>query len=224
MIKFLLILCLISPMSFAQYIVGIDENLVKKEGDTLIPDLTELYRRANLDVSFEIVSGERAVRNANDGIFQALDVRFLNNLSLNNMIAVQEPIYNIHNINIYSIKELPPINTYAALAPYIVAFARGVQLRKRLEVLVPNLNVFIAPNYSLLLDALLKNRADVIIMSDVVIRVFFSKENISHLIKLNEQPLEVMYSYHFIHKSQGYLEPKLSRIIREMKKEGHFGG
>ena len=102
MIKFLLMLCLISPMSLAQYIVGIDENLVKKEGDTLIPDLTELYRRANLDVSFEIVSGERAVRNANDGIFQALDVRFLNNLSLNNMIAVQEPIYNIHNIKPYN--------------------------------------------------------------------------------------------------------------------------
>lgn len=218
------ILCLISPFSYSQFIVAMDENLLKVTDSTLVEELTELYRRAQIEVTFEIVSGERAVRNANDGVYQALDVRFLNNESLNDMIAVQESIYTKHEINVYSVKPLPTIDSYEELEPFIVAFPRGIQLRKRIEELVPNLNVFIAPNYALLIDALDKNRADVILASGLVKAVFFSKEDSSRLIRLNDKPLEVIYSYHFIHKSQRHIEPKLANIIREMKLEGYFGG
>ncbi|NRB78303.1 MAG: hypothetical protein HRU38_06495 [Saccharospirillaceae bacterium] len=222
--KYLLILCLLSPYSYSQFIVAMDENLLKTIDSTIIDEITELYRRAEMDVTFEFVSGERAVRNANNGVYQALDVRFLNNESLNNMIPVQESIYTKHEINVYSVNPLPTINSYEELAPYIVAFPRGIQLRKRIEELVPDLNVFIAPNYSLVIDALDKNKADVILASGLIKAVFFSKEDSKRLIKLNDIPLEVIYAYHFIHKSQSHIEPKLARIIREMKLEGFFGG
>ncbi|MCJ8314035.1 MAG: ABC transporter substrate-binding protein [Saccharospirillaceae bacterium] len=220
--KILLCLMLISTISNAEFRIAIDEQFFLTKKINMVDDLTELYRRMGIEVEFDIVPGERAVKKTIEGYYQALDARFINPEVFVNLIPVQEPIYYTHNINAYSLTRLSPINNYKDLEPYIIAFPRGVQLQKKIHALVPNLQTFNSPDFEVTYKALLQNRADIIVISDVVINVIFDEEVKKTLFKLNKQPLEVINTYHHLHQSQAHLEPRLSKIIREMKGQGYF--
>ncbi|BCE03195.1 substrate-binding periplasmic protein [Marinicellulosiphila megalodicopiae] len=221
--KLLIVIVGLMPLlSLAQYKVAIDENYVKETGVAIIDDLTEAYRRLGIDAVFEVIPGERAVQKSIKGDYQALDARFLNPDVFFNLIPVQESIYLSHHINAYSLKDLGNITKYQDLENYVVAFPRGVQIKKKITNIVPNLQTFESPSFEILVKALKSGRADIIVMSGEILNVFISKELTKDFIKLNNEPLDVITTHHHLHESYSYLEPELSKIFREMKAEGYF--
>ncbi|MCJ8314520.1 MAG: transporter substrate-binding domain-containing protein [Saccharospirillaceae bacterium] len=222
MIRLLMLFCLIPTLCLAEYKIAIDENLANLTTINLIDDLKEAYRRIDIEADFIVLPGERAVQKTLIGNYQALDVRLLNPEVFHSLIPIQEPIYYSHLISVYSLKEFPEIYDYQDLKQYVVGFARGTQLQKKITSIVPTLRTFNAPDFEILIHALEQGRADVIILSDVMLDVFFDKKIRDRLIKLNNQPLEVINTYHHIHQSQSYLEVSLANVFREMKAEGYF--
>lgn len=184
----------------------------------LIPILTSAYAELGLEVEFKYYPASRGVKLADAGMFDGETFRGMDFITAESnllpvMVAIAEVEWWVYSKNINF-----KVQGYKSLAPYHVSSRRGIlaadnmlkHARKK-----QMLNTF--EQTLLMLDA---GRVDLAILPAEISLVLLKK------MPLDIYPLKpairVDNLYHFVHKKHEALIPKITRILKRMKKNGEM--
>ncbi|BCE01264.1 hypothetical protein [Marinicellulosiphila megalodicopiae] len=216
-------LALLSQFAHAKISVAVDEGYINNSL-AMDDDLIEAYRRVGVEAEVFVLPPERAIERTISGAFQALDARLLNPQSLPGLIAIPEPIYKSLHFHIYSLNNLPPINNFKDLEQYTVGYARNQKIFEQILIDQPNLNTYEATDYAKLYRGLEYGRADVVFVSEEAMNGIWTDAQIQTVFQISPEPILTANLYHHIHPDIAYLLEPLTKVIRQMKLEGYFGG
>lgn len=175
------------------------------------------YTRLGIKMHAVNLPAERAIFGANEGEVDGELYRIKNiHLKYKNLLMVPIPIGVMEGIAITTQKDLP-IDKWESLSKYRTCIRNGVKFA---EAGTREFDVISVNSNKQLFNMLDKNRCDVIIIARLtsipLVLNFIKKENNqTYQSTLQEYPL-----FHYLHKKNADLLPKLVKVLEEMEEEG----
>ena len=175
------------------------------------------YSRLGIEMVVKNLPAQRAIHEANTGIVDGELYRIKNvHLKYKNLIMIPIPIGIMEGIAITrQIK--PPISGWEDLSPYRICIRNGVKFAeagtRQFEVRAVNSN-------RQLFGMLGKDRCDAIIiarLTSIPLALDFIKKQ---KIQIHQSLLQVYPLYHYVHKKNVKLVPKLIEVLKNMQEEG----
>ena len=181
--------------------------------------LTEAYGRIGYDVTVEGVPAERALVMSNQGVVdgEAARVPVIEPVCPN-LIRVPTPLY-VNRVVVFSrIGEIDLSHSWDGLYPYRVGVVRGY---KFVDKMTASMNRVLAPDYHNLFVMLENGRLDVAVTEyfDVLPTL---KEMQPRNVRIQVPPLAYNPMYHYLHKRNADLVPKIDAVLRDMRREGRM--
>jgi len=181
------------------------------------PILIEAYKRLGIKITIASFSAKRSLYLANKG--QEFDgeshrITGINN-QYPNLVQVPVPIYDLEGI-VISKKERFKVDGWESIRPFIIGLRRGIIFA---ENGTKGMTRSIVYSNEQLFNMLNANRFDLIILIRINSVKFMSQEENKNLMIL-EPPVEVHRLYHYLHKKNTHLVPKLTKVLQQMKEEG----
>ncbi len=180
------------------------------------PILEEAYKRLGYNPIFKFSSFEKSLIISSKGKTDGEIFRF--NIVADKyptLLLVDEPLFNIRTLA-YATKKGLNISSWSDLAPYKIAYVRGIKLS---EEKTKGMNVIITNTYEDAFKLLIKNRVEVVISGE-----FTGNSVIKNLepnkVDFSRYVLESNPVFHLVHENRKELIPKLNKVILELKKEG----
>ncbi|OMH29103.1 ABC transporter substrate-binding protein [Motiliproteus sp. MSK22-1] len=197
----------------------IDISAIEKSSYATISErvLRIAYNRMGIEMTVIDLPAERAIHDANAGVVDGELYRIKDvHLKYKNLIMIPVPIGIMEGIAITKNKSLN-LTKWDDLKDHRVCIRNGVKFS---EAGTRNFSVrSVNSNYQLF-GMLTKNRCDVIIiahLTSIPLTVDFSKKE---KIKLYKHILQVYPLYHYLHKKNSHLVPKLVEVLKKMEDEG----
>ncbi len=191
-------------------IKGLSEQVV---GEKL---LFEIYQRAKIPIDITPMTGSRALAEASSG---RKDGETLRVFALGNkypsLIRVPTAISTLTTQG-FSAKNID-INTAEDLKKYSLVRVRGVQHTKNITQSLKNVHVL--PTSELLIEFLGRGRADVGLTGRLNGLSLIKASGLSQ-VTIVGKPLKVLPLYHYIHKKNKALVPRIDAIIKQMVDSG----
>jgi len=181
------------------------------------PILIEAYKRLGIDVSFEDFPAKRSLYLANEGKYYDGELHRIKGLEKRypNLVFVPVVIFRLEAI-VISKKVRFKVDGWESVRPFIIGIRRGVIFSlngtRDMDRTILNSN-------ERLFSMLNGNRFDIIIASRINASKFFVEEKNKNLMVL-EPPIESYNMYHYLHKKNTHLLPKLTKILQDMETEG----
>ena len=181
--------------------------------------LTEAYGRLGYDVTVRGVPAERALVMSDRGEVDGEAARVpVIEIACPNLLRVPTPLY-VNRVVVFSrIGDIDLSGGWDALYPYRIGVVRGY---KFVEKMTAPMNRVVAPDYQNLFDMLESGRLD------VVVAEYF--DVLPTLKALQPRNIEVMLPpmaynpmYHYLHKHNVALVPRIDKVLREMREEGRM--
>ncbi len=175
--------------------------------------LNEAYSRLNIDVTFEGYPTERALRTSNSGAVDGETFRVANiDKQYPNLVMIPVPIGEII-FSAFSKKELN-INGFSGLENYKIGLVIGAKL---LEARTKGMNPDKVHETEQLFDMMELNRMDAALTTyttgkKIIIDKQLTGYHIYNLIRID--------IFHYLHKKNASLVPKLTAVLEEMQSEG----
>ncbi|MFV2060115.1 MAG: substrate-binding periplasmic protein [Gammaproteobacteria bacterium] len=181
--------------------------------------IKEAFKR--LDIKLETVKlpAERALLNSNNGIIDGEMGRIAGlNRRYTNLVQVKEKIMDWEFV-VFSNKNISLNDSWQSLRPYSVAIINGWKI---LESNVPEVvELTKVKNPKQLFGMLKLKRADLIIYEKWAGIYYLKSKKISD-VKLISPPLIVKPLYIYLHKKHKNLTIKLTKTLKNMKKDGTY--
>ncbi|MDF1880199.1 transporter substrate-binding domain-containing protein [Sulfurimonas sp. MAG313] len=215
--KFLLIIAFITIQLNAQtFSISLGKNSVAHEISKKI--LIKAYARIGIQPKFISTGFLKSLELANSGKTDG-DVSRVKQVSKKypNLIAVPVEINFIEAVA-FSKKHTIKINNWKDLAPYKIVIVKGI---KFIEYNTEGFDRVIVANYKEAFDLLHSMKADIIIVPKLV-GILNQFKNTQEHIKAISPSLKKLSLYHFVHKKNAYLIPKLVPVLKAMQKSGEL--
>ena len=179
--------------------------------------LSEAYKRLDIKVSFEPLPAKRALYVANDGLKYDGELHRIAGIEkkFSNLLAVPVVIYSLEGM-VISKKVQFDVENWDSLRPYKIGVRRGivfaVEGTKEMNPLILNSNEH-------LFKMLNSSRFDIVVASRIT-AVSHLKKKENHKLQVIEPPIEVYKLYHYLHKKNIKLLPKIKKVLQDMSDEG----
>ena len=181
--------------------------------------LTEAYGRIGYDVVVEGVPAERALVMSNQGRVDGEAARVsVIEPACPNLIRVPTPLYTNRVVVFSRIGDIDLSRSWDGLYPYRVGIVRGY---KFVDKMTASMNRVLVSCYRKLFTLLENGRLDVAVTEyfDVLPTL---KEMQPRNVRIQEPPLAFNHMYHYLHKRNADLVPKIDAVLRDMRKEGRM--
>lgn len=184
--------------------------------------LKPAYKNISIDVSMLAMPSKRSLVNSNSHVTAGEIARITNiNEKFPNLVRIPVPIMVS---GIYALGLQPmSITSWQGLQPYNIAYRRGIQLIKN-NLIKYGLKSSVVNKDDELIQFLLRKRSDLIIQDKSLAIASIKKIKKAGVktssIKFIEPPLIEVPLYHFLHKSEQALLPRITKQLRHMEKEG----
>ncbi|RDH85723.1 MAG: hypothetical protein DIZ80_02000 [endosymbiont of Galathealinum brachiosum] len=179
----------------------------------------EMYKRAGISITINQLPSERGLRIANEGLEDGIHSRVKAiNKKYKNLLPLEEPTMERQYVA-YAKDASIKIDGWKSLSKYNIAIITGWKI---LEWNIINSKSLIKVRNSDQLFKLLENgRVDVIVFTKWGGLQKIKDLNIQGIYLL-DKPLAKKDMYFFLHKKHRELVPRLSAILREIKKDGTY--
>lgn len=214
-IFFLLFLFLL-PLFSSQKLkfAGIHNSIISEITQKVIK---EAYSRMGIEISIDYYPAKRSLIISNEGIDYDGELHRIGGIEKNfpNLVPIPIPINLLEGVVVTN-KVHFEINGWKSLKPYLIGVRRGIVFTTNgtagMNRVVLNTNEHLFQ----MLDA---QRIDIVVISRINALKYIPEEQRLKL-KILEPPIEVYNMYHYLHKKNAHLIPKLTSILKEMQKEG----
>ena len=189
---------------------------------SFIPNITfkvmeEAYRRLGIEISIKYFPAKRALYFANKGVDYDGELHRISGIekTYTNLLPIPIPIYYLEGVVVAKDVEFD-VNGWDSLRPYKIGVKRGIVFSVKgtegmsRDILNSNEHLF------KLLNA---QRFDIIIITRANALKYFKDHGMSNF-KILEPPVIVKTLYHYVHKKNSHLIPKLTSVLKDMQKEG----
>ncbi|MCL9780252.1 transporter substrate-binding domain-containing protein [Vibrio sp. S4M6] len=188
-----------------------DAELAKQFGVTLEPDLKYIYNALGIDVRFVYLPNERALRSANQGQYDALDLRIGHLENEENLVRVDVPLADME-IFLFSVG--PEYYSHLSeIEDKVVAAHLGMRYVEKLKEYKKIYRVDSGMQGAMMLE---KGRVDVWFAPKVM---YLSLKDKFPQIKVASPVISYEPLYHYIHKSHAHLLPKLESAAKRLMQE-----
>jgi len=185
----------------------------------------EVFRRLDIPLEFLYRPLKRGTHDIESGKYDGEVARvFAYQSSHPTLIRVEEFLYNTNVSAFASTSFSETLQGWQSLkgSDYKIEYPRGVVIsRVNLEKLVPPKNLSTAHNAEQGLKKLLRGRSDIYVGDDLVVFPLLSAMSGDDNGKIHKVGVLQSVPLHmYIHQKNKLLEPRLSKVIKEMKDEG----
>ncbi len=185
--------------------------------DTALAILEKAYNKIGEDVSFKLLPGERAISDSNDGVTDG-EAHRVNNIQKKYPNLLKIPTSYITAENVVFSKSLSiHITGYESLKPYRIGFNIGLKIAEESTKGFPYLNLVTKEEQAFLM--LNSNRVDLVIAERFSglrhLKILGLKE-----IKILDDPVNKVQLFHYVHKKNRSIVPKLDSAFQTMLKDG----
>jgi len=178
--------------------------------------LKEAYKRIGIKMEVKGYPAERAMQMANEGESDGELRRPAGmNKEYKNLIMVPQPV-DVGEAVVFTKNKVFAVNGWESLKPYKIGILRG---NKFAEKGTDGMNRLPANTIEQLFEMLDAERADIIVLLRRNGVATHKKMNLPG-IRVLEPPVETMQLYHYLHKKNERLVPKVAAALQEMEKEG----
>ena len=218
----LLIAILVTPPVMAQ-----TSTIVLATFDQAAPRLSvselvmrEVYRKLDIEMKLDRHPGNRVLSLANSGKVDGVLLRATVIESLaRNLVKIPTPIAHIRYTAYTKKSKAFTVNGWDSLKPYKIGILRGI---KQNEERTKHLNREIITTYPSLFKMLYLERVEVAVFTELDGLYALKKLNLHNDIINLSPPLEVVPSYHFLHKKHSKLIARVSNLMQEMQSSGEL--
>lgn len=213
----LTLLCATASLAGHYRIASLDVPASHALATTILPTV---YARAGHTVIFSLRPAKRAQEEAASGLLDGDALRILSFEQANpTLIRVPTPIYTIEVIAFVNKQTSVNISSKGDLAQYKVGRVRGFKNAELITNDLPDVSVSNSAEHMMLL--LEKQRIDVAIFERNAGIKVVEDHNFTNVI-----PLPVVLAshtlYHYLHKKNADLVPKLDAVLREISSNGEL--
>lgn len=175
------------------------------------------YSRLKIDISTVSLPATRALMTANSGTVDGELYRIKNvQAKYKNLIMIPVPIGKLEGIAITWKKDLS-ITSWGSLSDQNVCFRRGVKFA---EAGLSKIKAQAVGTNKQLFSMLNTKRCDVIIIARITSIPMVADFINTQKSKLYQSVLQSYPLFHYLHKKNRHIEPKLSQALLEMQQEG----
>lgn len=180
--------------------------------------LTEVYKRAGIEMTITPMPGKRALAEASSGQMDGETLRvFALGENVKTLIRVPTPLSDLKTVAFAKEGHDITLNDPADLNDYANVLVSGVLHTEAIAEGVSDVTE--VRLMKLMFPMLQKNRADLALTSALGGKGFLKKENITDVV-LVEPPLKTLKLYHYIHESKADIVPQIDAVIQEMTASG----
>lgn len=217
-VRFLLLLALTQISYAQQYHFAAISNLYEQEVGEII--LTDVYRRAGLEMKVTRMPGQRAIREATSGRVDGEIMRIWSyGIEHPELVRVPTSYYFLETMAFFKEGSGVEVNSVEDLADYSVLKVRGV---KHTNAITKGLTkVYNYDNTKAMLNALDKDRTNVAVTHRGDGLFAIQKHGLTN-INSSEYPMFSFPLYHYVYKEKRHLVDKIDRIILAMKASGEL--
>lgn len=179
--------------------------------------MTKVYKDAGLEVSFVDLPGKRAVVNANDGVTDGELFRSIRASKLYENLVRLEPAAVTDEFAAYSVNVDGPINSVKELGQYSVAYRRGSTIPTKLT---EGMRRFELDSFAQGVKLLQSKRIDVMLYFKIPTTFNLRHKFSGSKIRRISDKLIVVPLYHYLHKRNKHLVPRLETALRHILDSG----
>jgi polar amino acid transport system substrate-binding protein len=177
---------------------------------------TEAYHRIGIDIEVVRLPGERALQMSNAGEVDGELYRIANiHQTYRNMLPVSVPISHFEGVVFVKHKKFA-VHGWESLRPYKIGIITGV---KYSEIGTNGMNRVSYPDSEELFHRLDTGRVDVVVDDRISGLAMLAHMDIKGITIL-EPPVTALPVYHYLHKKNKSLIPKITESLRQMEEEG----
>ncbi len=191
------------------------------KGSTIPPIkkiITEAYRRIGVEIILKSYPGQRALMQANDSITDGVLARISGlEKKFPSLVRVSVPVGAVEMVVFTKNVEFA-VNGWDSLKPYKIVLVRGVKFAEKNTV---GMKRSILSTHEQLFLMLNEGRADIAVSPYRIGQHHIKKLGITGIRALSP-PIDVTFLYHYIHKRNAALIPKLTTVLGKMDKDGEI--
>jgi polar amino acid transport system substrate-binding protein len=178
--------------------------------------LKEAYRRLGIEISTNILPGERALKSANAGELDG-DIHRVIGLEkiYPNLIRVPFAVNSLEGMIFTKNRDLS-VNSWDDLKPYSIGLRTGMKFA---ELGTRGMNVTSVEKTDQLFKMIESNRLDVIVSTRIEGLMLTKQMKLDDVFPV-EPPIVDLKLFHYVHKKHEALIPKLVQVLNDMAKEG----
>jgi len=194
------------------------ENLIEQEiGRLIIP---KIYEKLNIDVEISPKPGKRAQAYATSGKRDGEIMRIWTyGIENKTTLRVPTPYYKLETMAFIKKDSNVIINSKDDLKNYKLLKVRGVKHTNNITSGLQNVQD--VESTEKMMKFLQANRADVALTNTVDGLLILKKLGYSNIVPI-DKPLAELDLYHYLHKKNKHLIPKVDKIIKQMKANGEL--
>jgi len=185
-----------------------------------IPILKEAYQRLGIELIVKEYPSKRSLLSSNSGIIDG-ELHRISGLQdkFPNLREIKVPIVKLEWV-IYSKKYNFVVKGVESIKPYSISTRRGIiRGEKIVSKAKDHLLVNSWPQVLLTLE---KDRVDLALISKLTaLKILKDNPMEVHVLK---PPLDEIYLYHYLHKKNEKLIPKITKVLKEMESAGEIQG
>ncbi|WP_157806482.1 ABC transporter ATP-binding protein [Vibrio salilacus] len=187
---------------------------IGEQQDVYVPEaLTKIYAKLGKEVQLVFLPDERAVKMANMGIYNALDLRTAPLETGSNLLRVEPELYTVDvvavSLNDYRIENIDQLSDLKVVAQLGMQYTKNLSFKNE---------IFYVSTPAEAAEFISKNRADVWITTFPIVAL--AMPHYPNIKVISGSLLEEKL-YHYIHKSQEPILAQLSLSIMEFKSQSH---
>lgn len=177
----------------------------------------EAYRRIGIDIIVDFYPGKRSLILSNEGKKYDGELYRIGGVEKRfpNLIPIPVPIHLLEGM-VFTKDTKFDVNGWDSLRPYKIGVRRGIAFTFRGT---QGMNSVPVNSNKQLFEMLDKGRLDIVVLARMNALKYFQKTKFPN-IKILEPAVEVHKMYHYVHKKNAHLIPKLVLALKDMEKEG----
>jgi hypothetical protein len=179
--------------------------------------MTKVYKDAGLEILFVDLPGKRAVVNANKGVTDGEMFRSTRAAKLYKNLIRLEPAAVTDEFAVYSVNVGGPINSVKELGQYSVAYRRGSTIPTKVTA---GMRRFELDSFEQGVKLLQSNRIDVMLYFKIPTTFNLQHSFPGTKIRRISEKLIVVPLYHYLHKRNKHLVPRLEAALRRILDSG----
>ncbi len=186
------------------------------DAEAAVAVIGEAYKNIGYEIDIKWYPGSTALEKSSSGEVDA-ELQRIDGISQKYPDLIQIPIpINFLQASVFVTDVTFTLDGWYSLKPYRIGIVKGVLFA---EQGTQGMDVRAAGSYSELLEMLEKKIVDVAVMPRVNGLAAIKQQKIEGIRELNGV-LEILFLYHYVHKKNSILIPKLQKVLKEMLLNG----
>ncbi len=181
--------------------------------------LKKAYQQAGMEIELKRLPAKRSLVDANRGVYDGELARVRNIEKMApNLVRIPVSVYTT-NVVVFTKNKQFPVKGWDSIKPYKTGILRGIAL---VEAKTKGFNRHMVNSPASLFNLLFAERIDIAIFMHLDGLLELNKTNLHASIKALSPPLMKLKLYHYLHKKNQHLVPKLEKVLAAMERSGEL--